>query len=159
MSLSSLRSNLRYYNSQVTYWRGSADEYSKQMGTYQGELDDRNEQMKLAQAAKGKCSDMTEPNNNIKDDLEKLGNAAKSAVDIDDCLSAAKKIADPNEGNIQAAVGACDALISKLQGEIDDFTEKLNNAIEGQDFSNARADTYHGYADSTARAIVNYKED
>ena len=38
MSLSSLRSNLRYYNSQVTYWRGSADEYSKQMGTYQGEL-------------------------------------------------------------------------------------------------------------------------
>ena len=44
MSLSSLYSNLNYYNSQVSYWQTSASQYSAQIATLDGEIADREAQ-------------------------------------------------------------------------------------------------------------------
>lgn len=159
MSLDTLRSNLSYYNRQVSYWQNSANIYSAQIAGYDADLADRQEQLRKAQGAKAKCQEMTPAAEEVKDGLRAMGQAAADATETQDCTSAAERIADPIQGHVDAAVNAAQALISKLQGEIADLNSKRSYAVEGLDYSNGRASMYSGYASSTRTAIANYHED
>lgn len=159
MSLSSLRSDLSYYNRQVAYWQNSANIYSSQIAGYDADLGDRNDQIQRARTAKGKCEEMRPANTEVKDGLRAMGQEAATAIEVGDCTSAAEKIADPIQGHIDAAVSAAQALIDKLQGEINDLNAKRGAAIEGRDYSNGRADMYRASAARTRTAIANYSED
>lgn len=159
MSLSSLYSNLNYYNSQVSYWQTSASQYSAQITTLDGEIADREAQRELAVTAKGKCSDMISANEDVKDGFRGLGAEANSAAETSDADSTAERLCSANEGHINEAVSAAQALIDKLDGEIADLRSQRALAVEGRDYSNGRAEMYRGYAASTRTAIANYSED
>ena len=159
MSLSSLYSNLNYYNSQVSYWQTSASQYSAQIATLDGEIADREAQRELAVTAKGKCSDMIPANDEVKRGFANLGTEANNSVEVPDCETAAKQLCSANEGHINEAVSAAQALIDKLDGEIADLRSQRALAVEGRDYSNGRAEMYRGYAASTRTAIANYSED
>ena len=148
MSLSSLYSNLNYYNSQVSYWQTSASQYSAQIATLDGEIADREAQRELAVTAKSKCSDMTPANDEVKQGFANLGTEANNSVEVPDCKTAAKQLCSANEGHINEAVSAAQALIDKLDGEIADLRPRCD-----------RAEMYRGYAASTRTAIANYSED
>ena len=145
MSLSSLYSNLNYYNSQVSYWQTSASQYSAQITTLDGEIADREAQRELAVTAKGKCSDMISANEDVKDGFRGLGAEANSAAETSDADSTAERLCSANEGHINEAVSAAQA--------------RRALAVEGRDYSNGRAEMYRGYAASTRTAIANYSED
>lgn len=159
MSLSSLYSNLNYYNGQASYWQTSANQYSAQITGLDGEIADREAQRELAVAAKGKCSDMIPTNDEVKQGFTDLGTEADNSVEVPGCTSAAQQLCSANEGHINEAVSAAQALIDKLDGEIEDLKAQRALAVEGRDYSNGRAEMYRGYAASTRTAIANYSED
>ena len=130
-----------------------------QITTLDGEIADREAQRELAVTAKSKCSDMTPANDEVKQGFANLGTEANNSVEVPDCETAAKQLCSANEGHINEAVSAAQALIDKLDGEIADLRSQRALAVEGRDYSNGRAEMYRGYAASTRTAIANYSED
>ena len=108
---------------------------------------------------KGKCSDMISANDEVKQGFANLGTEANNSVEVPDCETAVKQLCSANEGHINEAVSAAQALIDKLDGEIADLRSQRALAVEGRDYSNGRAEMYRGYAASTRTAIANYSED
>lgn len=158
MSLSSLYNQLHEYEYKVDYWQASADEYQRQINEYTTLLNDRNAQMKIAVNVKAKCDDLTNGNSLVRESLTSLGSSAAATVEVESCTSVLK-ISDPNEGNINNAITLTQALIDKLQAEIDDFTSKLDYAVDGKNYSDGRVSYYQGCVSDTRQAIANYDED
>lgn len=46
MGLSSLKSNLSYYNNQVAFWQNNANLHSEQISGYDADIADRNDQLR-----------------------------------------------------------------------------------------------------------------
>lgn len=46
MGLSSLKSNLSYYNNQVAFWQNNASLHSEQISGYDADIADRNDQLR-----------------------------------------------------------------------------------------------------------------
>ena len=134
MSLSSLYSNLHYYNERAGYWQRSVNTYSAQITDLSNKISDREQQLALARGARNSCDDMHNVNNDVKESFESLGMSATAALEIDSCKAAAQKIVDGNDGDIDNAVSACDSLIQKLQDEISDLKHLYNTAMQNKDY-------------------------
>ena len=53
MGLSSLKSNLSYYNNQVAFWQNNANLHSEQISGYDADIADRNERLRKARCGQG----------------------------------------------------------------------------------------------------------
>lgn len=53
MGLSSLKSNLSYYNNQVAFWQNNANLHSEQISGYDADIADRNDQLRKARRGQG----------------------------------------------------------------------------------------------------------
>lgn len=53
MGLSSLKSNLSYYNNQVAFWQNNASLHSEQISGYDADIADRNDQLRKVRCGQG----------------------------------------------------------------------------------------------------------
>lgn len=53
MGLSSLKSNLSYYNNQVAFWQNNASLHSEQISGYDADIADRNDQLRKVHCGQG----------------------------------------------------------------------------------------------------------
>ena len=53
MGLSSLKSNLSYYNNQVAFWQNIANLHSEQISGYDADIADRNDQLRKVSCGQG----------------------------------------------------------------------------------------------------------
>lgn len=53
MGLSSLKSNLSYYNNQVAFWQNNANLRSEQISGYDADIADRNDQLRRVRCGQG----------------------------------------------------------------------------------------------------------
>lgn len=53
MGLSSLKSNLSYYNNQVAFWQNNANLHSEQISGYDADIADRNERLRKVRCGQG----------------------------------------------------------------------------------------------------------
>lgn len=53
MGLSSLKSNLSYYNNQVAFWQNNANLHSEQISGYDADIADRNDQLRKVSCGQG----------------------------------------------------------------------------------------------------------
>ena len=53
MGLSSLKSNLSYYNNQVAFWQNNANMHSEQISGYDADIADRNDQLRKVRCGQG----------------------------------------------------------------------------------------------------------
>ena len=53
MGLSSLKSNLSYYNNQVAFWQNNANLHSEQISGYDADIADRNDQLRKVRCGQG----------------------------------------------------------------------------------------------------------
>lgn len=56
MGLSSLKSNLSYYNNQVAFWQNNANLHSEQISGYDADIADRNDQLRKVRCGQGASS-------------------------------------------------------------------------------------------------------
>lgn len=53
MGLSSLKSNLSYYNNQVAFWQNNANLHNEQISGYDADIADRNDQLRKVRCGQG----------------------------------------------------------------------------------------------------------
>ena len=159
MSLSSLYAGLRDAQGQVGYWQNSADTYSQWIGETQAQIEHKEQQLTLANEALAKCNALTALSSDVTSDTILVASGVGVGFKETDAQTAINKLDDDNDEYIEQAIAACNALISKLETELEQLRAQLATYQEGLSYSNGRVSYYQGRVSSIQYAIATYDED